>query len=66
MTPYELRFEIFKQAQNLADQEFHTRFSYVDRKRELDPNYNEDYPQYPSFYDIRHRANQINDFVSSN
>jgi hypothetical protein len=65
MTPYELRFKIFEQAQNLADQEYHTRFAYVDRKRELDPTYNQDYPQYPDYEYIENLAEKINNFVSS-
>jgi predicted RNA-binding protein (virulence factor B family) len=64
MTPYELRFKIFEQAQTLADQEYHTRFAYVDRKKELDPTFNEDYPQYPTYGYIENLANKINNFVS--
>lgn len=63
-TPYELRFRLFKQAQILADQQYHTRFAYVDRKRELDPSFIEDYPQYPSYEHIESLARWINNFVS--
>lgn len=66
MTPYELRFKIFEQAQHLADQEYHTRFAYVDRKRELDPSYEQDYPQYPDYEYIENLAHKINNFVSYN
>jgi len=65
MTPYQLRFEIFQQAQNLADQEYHTRFAYVDRKKDLDPTFDEDYPQYPTFEYIVSVANKLNTFVSN-
>lgn len=66
MTPYELRFEIFKQAQNLADSEYHTQWAHIDRQNERDPNYPEDYPKYPSYEYIEKLAEKINVFVSSN
>jgi len=62
MTPYELRFEIFKQAQSLADQEFHTTWQSVDRKKETDPSV--EYPSYPSYENIEKLAEKINTFVS--
>ena len=65
MTPYELRFEIFKQAQTLADQEFHTSFATVDRLKDLNPNDTTQYPQYPSYEHIEKLAEKINAFVSS-
>jgi len=65
MTPYELRFEIFKQAQSLADQQYFTRWAYVDRKVELNGGvYSEDYPTYPTFSQIEKIAEEINSFVS--
>ena len=64
MTPYELRFEIFKQAQNLADQEFHTVWQSVDRKNEMDGT-SLKYPTYPTYDDIEKLAEKINSFVSS-
>jgi hypothetical protein len=66
MTPYELRFEIFKEAQNLANNQYHTRWAYVDRKLEIDSTYPEDYPSYPSFDHIQKIAEDINKFVSCN
>ena len=63
MTPYELRFEIFKQAQNLADQEFHVTWQSTDRKREKDDSI--EYPTYPSYEQIEKLAEKINAFVSS-
>ena len=63
MTPYELRFEIFKQAQCLADQEFHTSWQSVESKRETDNSIN--YPVYPSYEEIEKLAHKINNFVSS-
>ena len=64
MTPYELRFEIFKQAQTLADQEFHTAWQSVDRKHEMDET-SLKYPTYPTYDDIEKLAEKINSFVSS-
>ena len=64
MTPYELRFEIFKQAQNLADQEFHVTWQSVDRKNEMYKDSIE-YPTYPSYEQIEKLAEKINVFVSS-
>jgi hypothetical protein len=64
MTPYELRFEIFKQAQRLADQEFHVTWQSVDRKNELYKDSIE-YPTYPSYEQIEKLAEKINVFVSS-
>jgi hypothetical protein len=64
MTPYELRFEIFKQAQTLADHQHHTRWEYVDKHKELDPRFLEDFPTYPSFEYIEKIAEDINKFVS--
>ena len=64
MTPYELRFEIFKQAQALADQEFHVTWQSVDRKNEMYKDSIE-YPAYPSYEQIEKLADKINEFVSS-
>ena len=64
MTPYELRFEIFKQAQNLAYQEFHTVWKSIDRKNESDGT-SLKYPTYPSYEQIEKLAEKINAFVSS-
>jgi hypothetical protein len=64
MTPYELRFEIFKQAQSLADQEFHVTWQSVDRKNEMYKD-SVEYPVYPSYEQIKKLAEKINAFVSS-
>lgn len=65
MTPYELRFEIFRQAQTLADQEFLASFATVDRLKDLNPDDTTKYPQYPSYEYIERLAERINSFVSS-
>jgi len=70
MTPYELRFEIFKTALSIAEGEcFYQRelketflSKGVDEK--LLQFYIEDYPKYPSLEQIEKIAKQINTFVS--
>lgn len=64
MTPYELRFEIFKQARGLAESQYAASFEIVQHH-----NSNEskkwDYPVFPSYESIEALANKINDFVST-
>ena len=64
MTPYELRFEIFKQAQSLADQEFHAAFTAADQWNQIN-SVKMDYPDFPSYEQIEKLAEKINSFVSS-
>ena len=64
MTPYELRFEIFKQAQTLADQEFHASFNIADQWNQIN-SVKMDYPDFPSYEQIEALADKINNFVSS-
>lgn len=64
MTPYELRFEIFKQAQILTEQEYHTKLECITREKENNPNLKIDYPEYPKYELIEQLAEKINDFVS--
>ena len=64
MTPYELRFEIFKQAQSLADQEFHAAFTVADQWNQIN-SVKMDYPEFPSYEYIESLADKINNFVSS-
>lgn len=64
MTPFELRFEIFKEAECLAQSKYSADFERVQRHNEL----NEDkweYPIFPSYEKIEELANKINVFVSS-
>ena len=63
MTPYELRFEIFKQAQSLADQEFHAAFTVADQWNQIN-SVKMDYPDFPSYEQIEALADKINYFVS--
>lgn len=66
MTPYELRFEIFKQAQTLAEFRYHADMGIIERRKELNPGNSEDYPTYPTFEYIQKIAEDINAFVSKN
>jgi hypothetical protein len=68
MTPYELRFEIFKLAQGLAESEFYAEFEETERcNKSVDENGGPrlEYPKYPSFHKIETLADRINSFVSS-
>ena len=66
MTPYELRFEIFKQAYNMLNDQFNIE---VDTARYWNANSSNtvkmDYPEFPTLEDVLKQAETINDFVSS-
>lgn len=64
MTPYELRFEIFKEAHRLANQECEAKRFYVHNKQQQGEFCNFDYPLYPSYEYIEDLAKRINTFVS--
>lgn len=64
MTPYELRFEIFKQANGLAQDEYHASFTVADQWNQLN-SVKLDYPDFPSYEQIEALAERINSFVSS-
>ena len=64
MTPYELRFEIFKQANGLAQDEYHAAFATAEEWNKSN-SIKMDYPEFPSYEKIEKLANKINDFVSS-
>ena len=63
MTPYELRFEIFKQANGLAQDEYHTAFARAEMLSKN--NQNVKLPDFPTYEQIEALANKINTFVSS-
>lgn len=64
MTPYELRFQIFKQAYNFAVDKYSA-------SRELIENHNEisekkwELPSFPSYEEVEEFAEKINNFISS-
>jgi hypothetical protein len=64
MTPYELRFEIFEQANCLAQDEYHASFALTDEWNKNN-SVKMDYPTFPSYDEIEELATKINDFVSS-
>jgi hypothetical protein len=64
MTPYELRFEIFKQANGLAQDEYHASFALADEWNKNN-SVKMEYPDFPTYEQIEELANKINNFVSS-
>ena len=74
-TPFELRFEIFKQAMQLKEIEyFQSRDNIMTRyewDREYaqanggDVGYDPELPKFPTFSEITEYASRINDFVSN-
>lgn len=66
MTPYELRFEIFKEAECLAQNKYSAEFETAQRWNSNPNNkVKMDYPEFPTFEDIKQLAENINNFVSS-
>jgi hypothetical protein len=67
MTPYELRFEIFKQANGFAQDKYHAAFTAVEQWNGNPKNsVMMDYPDFPSYDQIEALADKINAFVSKN
>ena len=66
MTPYELRFSIFKQAQILAHDEYDAAYSTAAMWND-NPKTTVlmEYPEFPSYEYIESLADKINNFVSS-
>lgn len=64
MTPFELRFEIFKQAESWAQSQYIADFERVQRHNEINED-KWDYPIFPSYEKIEEFANKINVFISS-
>jgi len=64
-TPYELRFEIFKQAYNMLQDKFSVEY---DTARCWNDNsmhtVKMDYPEFPTLDEVLERADIINSFVS--
>jgi hypothetical protein len=63
MTPYELRFEIFKQAIGLSQDEYHCKYAMVEEWNKTN-SVKMDYPEFPTYVEIEELANKINNFVS--
>lgn len=64
MTPYELRFNIFKQAYAHANDEYVASYEIV-REHNENSDIKWDYPPFPSYEKIEKLAEKINTFVSS-
>lgn len=65
MTPYELRFEIFKQAYNMLSDSFNMKFEVVQRQNTDGTVPVELIDSYPTLDDVLKQAELINTFVSS-
>lgn len=66
MTPYELRFEIFKQAYNMLNDQFSIEYDTAVRWNEVEKKHVPmDYPEFPTLNQVLKQAEIINDFVSS-
>jgi hypothetical protein len=66
-TPYELRFEIFKQAYNMLNDEFSVTHDIARCWNDNEKNtVKMDYPEFPTLEEVLKRAQVINDFVSDN
>jgi len=66
MTPYELRFEIFKQANGLAQDQYHAEFALAEMwNKDRSKTVKIDFPDFPSYEYIEALADKINSFVSS-
>lgn len=66
MTPYELRFEIFKQAYSMLNDQFSVGYDTAVRWNEDQKNQVPmDYPDFPTLNQVLEQAEIINDFVSS-
>ena len=66
MTPYELRFEIFKQAYNMLNDQFSVEYDTAVRWNEVEKKeVSMDYPEFPTLDKVLKQAEIINDFVSS-
>jgi len=64
-TPYELRFEIFKQAYNMLNDNFCVEYDYVREWNENSMNeVKMDLPEFPTLKQVLQQAQVINDFVS--
>ena len=63
-TPYQLRFEIFKQSYTMLQDEFVHRVNLADQKVTLDMNEIDDYPESPTLEQVLRQAEIINNFVS--
>ena len=64
MTPYELRFEIFKESYIMLNDEFHVKYDTAKEWNQDIGKQELEYPSYPSLGEVLERADIINRFVS--
>lgn len=65
MTPYQLRFEIFKQAYNMLNDKFSVEYDIARCWNEDSKNAVKiDYPEFPTLNQVLEQAELINNFVS--
>ena len=64
MTPYELRFEIFKQSYDMLSDNYHAEFAKAECTNDgkLPEGFDS---KYPSLSDVLIQAQVINDFISA-
>ncbi len=65
MTPYELRFEVFKQAYNMLNDEFCVKYDTAREWNNKVDNLELEYPDFPSLEKVLEQSEIINNFVSS-
>ena len=63
-TPYQLRFEIFKQSYNMLQDEFVHLVNIADNRMAINGDPNFEYPEPPTLEQVLKQAEVINDFVS--
>jgi len=68
-TPFELRFEMFKEARNILSEQYFTEREDALSKHQIETESgkNPDFPEpklYPNFNEIEDMAHRINTFVS--
>ena len=63
-TPYQLRFEIFKQSYTMLQDEFVHLVNIADNRMAISGDSNCEYPEPPTLEQVLKQAEVINDFVS--
>jgi len=64
MTPYELRFEIFKQAYRMLNDEFCVKYDTAREWNDKVEKLELEYPNFPTLNQVLEQAEIINNFVS--
>ena len=62
-TPYQLRFEIFKQSYDMLQDKFVHRVNIINHKMDMN-DVNIEYPESPTLEQVLQQAEIINNFVS--